>query len=119
MPRAVPEWRGLTDDQPLPPRVRVRLFEKFAGRCAICTRKLRPGHWECDHIKALINGGENRESNYQPVCDVPCHKAKTASDVAEKSVNKRVHSKHVGVKKKRRTIAGRRFSGEAIPSRWK
>jgi 5-methylcytosine-specific restriction endonuclease McrA len=43
--------------------------------------KLRP---EYDHVSALINGGQHRESNIQLLCSA-CHKVKTKADVAEKS----------------------------------
>ena len=38
--RTVPEWIGKTPDTPAPPRVRLRIFETFGGRCAICGRKI-------------------------------------------------------------------------------
>ena len=56
-------------------------------------------NWEVDHIVAIINGGENRETNLQALCS-SCHAAKTAGDVAEKASVSRVKAKHVGVKKK-------------------
>lgn len=98
MTRTVPEWRGATDDAPIPPRVRLRVFQKFDGNCASCTRTLFPGHWACDHIIALANGGKHAESNLQPLCDVPCHAAKTGADVAEKSRVYRKAAKHAGIK---------------------
>ena len=33
MPRSVPEWVGRTDDTPVPPRVRLRVLERFGRRC--------------------------------------------------------------------------------------
>jgi 5-methylcytosine-specific restriction endonuclease McrA len=85
MSRSVPEWRGKTDDTAIPPRVKVRLFERSSGRCADCNRAvlggLRPRY---DHRIALVNGGENRESNIQLLCH-ECHNAKSKDDVAEKS----------------------------------
>ena len=85
MPRTVAEWIGKTDDAPFPPRVRLRILERFDRRCAGCGKPIRPGErWTCDHIIALINGGENRESNGQPLCR-NCTKPKDAADVAVKS----------------------------------
>ena len=97
--REVPEWVGLHDDQAIPPRVKIRVFEKAGGVCAECTLqiigKLRPAY---DHIQALINGGRHTESNLQLLC-VPCHAIKTKADVAEKSVTARVRAKHLGIRK--------------------
>jgi hypothetical protein len=31
MPRSRPEWRGKTDDDPVPPRVRLRIFERMTA----------------------------------------------------------------------------------------
>ena len=115
--RALPEWIGKTPDEPVPPRVRVRVFQKFSGVCPVCTRSLRAGQWQLDHTIALTNGGENRESNLRPVCTSPCHSQKTAADVAEKSRVAQRAASHIGVKRKRRTIPGRHFDGTPIPSR--
>ncbi|MEP9376156.1 HNH endonuclease [Aquabacter sp. CN5-332] len=97
--RSVEEWIGATPDTQIPPRVRLRVFERAAGRCEVCTRKLAPGDaWQADHTIALVNGGENREANLRCVCGW-CHKTKTADDVAEKSRARRVRSKHIGIRK--------------------
>jgi 5-methylcytosine-specific restriction enzyme A len=101
MPRTVKEWIGATPDTPVPPRVRLRVFERAQGRCQLCTRKITAGvKWICDHIKALINGGENRESNLQCICDWCDKKEKTPADVAEKSKVARVKAKHLGIRKR-------------------
>lgn len=112
MGRKVKEWIGATDDTPIPPRVKLRVFIRFGRVCARCTLvirgKLRPAF---DHVKALVNGGENREGNLQLLC-VPCHKLKTKVDVAEKSIVYRVRSKHLGIRKKSsRPMPGSRDSG--------
>lgn len=100
--RSTEEWIGATPDSAIPPRVRLRVFERAAGRCQSCTRKISPGDsWQADHVQALINGGQNRESNLQCLCGW-CHKGKTAGDVAEKSRTARVKAKHAGVKPKSR-----------------
>lgn len=118
--RTVPEWVGRTPDTPPPPRVKLRIFTRYEGRCAKCGlrvgegQRLRP---EFDHITALINGGENVESNYQLLCHLD-HKAKTAADVAEKSRRNRRAIKRNGLQRKR-TIPGRKFDGTPIPARWR
>jgi 5-methylcytosine-specific restriction endonuclease McrA len=110
MPRLTEEWIGKNDNEPIPPRVKLRIFEKFDGTCCHCHRSIRgkllPRY---DHILALINGGENRESNGQLLCH-ECHDLKTKSDVREKSViyNKRI--KRMGFKRKK-LIPGSKGSG--------
>jgi|SRR5665811_1206124 len=107
MSRLTAEWTATNDDQAIPPRVKIRVFAKFYGKCAICTLlivgKLRPAF---DHRVAIINGGRNSESNLQLLC-VPCHKGKTKADVAEKSITARVRAKHLGIKKPSRFFGSR------------
>ena len=100
MSRSTAEWIGKTDDTAIPPRVRLRTYDKANGCCEVCGRKLGPkDKWQADHITALINGGANRESNLRCICDW-CHKPKTAEDVAIKAKTYAVRSKHVGIKKR-------------------
>lgn len=116
MARALPEWQGRTDDTPAPTRVRLRVFEAHGGKCAGCGRKFRAAEaWELDHTTALINGGENRETNLQPLCR-GCHAPKTAADVAQKAKDRRVRAKHIGAAPKKRKIPYRRFNGDPV---WK
>lgn len=114
MSRSVPEWIAVTPDTPVPDRVRVRVFEAKGGCCHACGRKIRAGDkWTCEHLVALINGGENREGNLGVTC-LWCLPGKNSADVAEKSrVYKRRRS-HLGIKK-RRTIRGwRKFDGSPV-----
>lgn len=107
--RSVAEWIGKRNE-PVPRRVRARVFEQHEGRCMKCTRKIVPGEgWICDHILALINGGENRESNLQPLCSW-CNKVKTGEDVAVKSKIARIKAAHLGVKAKGRPMPGSKAS---------
>lgn len=119
--RSVPEWIGKTDDTPVPPRVRIRVFEAKGGCCHSCGRKIRPGEsWTCEHIVALINGGQNRESNLGLTCDW-CLPLKNAQDVSEKSKVYRVKKRHRGLRKKSRFGCARsskwkkKISGEVVP----
>jgi 5-methylcytosine-specific restriction enzyme A len=110
MSRSVPEWIGKTDDAKIPDRVKLRVFDAYGGRCAGCDRKLYPGdRWEADHIKALINGGQHRENNLQPLCEF-CHPEKTRADVAEKAMIARKRKKHVGIRTAKRKLSGRGFA---------
>lgn len=102
--RTVDEWIGQSDDEAVPPRVRVRTFDRHHGKCHRCSRRIWPGErWTLEHLKALCNGGDNRESNLTVTCSW-CLPDKNAEDVAEKSSVYRIRAKHLGVelKKKRR-----------------
>ncbi len=115
--RSVPEWIGATPDTSAPPRVRLRVFEAHGGRCYLSGRKIMAGDkWQLDHIKALINDGENRETNLAPVL-IDAHKAKTAEDVEEKSTTARQRLKHLGQwPKSPFKIKGRGFERRRTPS---
>ena len=111
MSRSVEEWIGKSDDTPIPPRVKLRVFEAHNGVCHLSGRKIRAGEpWDCDHIKALINGGENRETNLAPALRDK-HREKTAEDVAEKAVIARQRSKHLGITGQKRKWPSRGFNG--------
>jgi 5-methylcytosine-specific restriction protein A len=114
MTRTVEEWIATHDDQAIPARVKIRVFDRSGGVCPQCTLpivgKLRPAY---DHIQALINGGQHREANLQLLC-VPCHAVKTKADVAEKSVTARIRAKHLGIKKPRTIRAWRKFDGTIV-----
>jgi 5-methylcytosine-specific restriction protein A len=115
--RSLPEWVGKTDDDQIPDRVRLRVFERYRGVCHLSGRKILPGEsWDCDHIVALANGGEHRERNLAPALKDK-HRGKTADDMAEKALVYRKRKKHLGIKSKKRSIAGRKFDGTPIPSR--
>lgn len=106
MARTVPEWIAKTPDTPVPDRVKLRVFERYNGICQRSNRKIRAGEpWQCDHKKAIINGGENRESNLVPVL-ADKHKEKTAEDVAEKAMVARKRKKHLGITKPKRPFPG-------------
>lgn len=112
MSRSVKEWIGKSDDSSVPPHVRLRVFTRFDGVCGICTTEIIGKTWTCDHRKALCNGGENRESNLWPIHTACDYKIKTPADVAERKVNDRVKSKHIGIRKRKgRPMPGSRDSG--------
>lgn len=111
MSRATEEWVGKTDDTPIPPRVKLRVFERHGGICHLSGRKIRAGEpWDCDHVKALINGGENREANLAPALRDK-HREKTALDVAEKAGIYRKRAKHLGIAPAKRKWPSRGFDG--------
>jgi len=100
--RDVPEWIGKDDNDAVPNRVRARVYQRFGGVCQCgCNRKIWPTEgWDIDHRVALINGGENREDNLQPVL-VDHHRSKSADDLAEKSKVYRMRQRHLGIKKRK------------------
>jgi hypothetical protein len=65
-------------------------------------------------VNALINGGENRESNMAPILRDKAHKEKSRQDVAEKSRVYRRKASHLGLTPGRKKIAGRGF--EKMPA---
>jgi len=97
--RAVEEWIAKHDDQAIPPRVKVRIFEKYNGHCYLSGVKIMPGDkWECEHKLALALGGQHRESNLAPALVAP-HKIKTKADRRMKAKNDRVRKRHLGIRK--------------------
>lgn len=114
MARATEEWIGKHDDAAIPPRVRLRVFERYHGACQGCLRKLYPGDkWDLDHIVALVNGGRHAEANLRPLCSW-CHKKKTKADVAAKSKTYRIRSRHAGLRKPRTITRWRKFNREIV-----
>ena len=116
----MPERIAKRDDEAIPPRVKLRVFDRCTGQCQVCTHairgKLLPAY---DHIVALINQGQHRETNLQLLC-VPCHALKTRQDVAEKSEIYSKRLKAAGIKpakKHRWGIPGmkKKITGEVVP----
>jgi 5-methylcytosine-specific restriction endonuclease McrA len=112
--RKVPEWIGKTDDAKIPDRVRARVFLTHKGICHISRRPIRAADdWDCDHVIALVNGGQHRESNLAPALKAP-HKSKTAADVRIKAKIARIRNRHLGIKKPRTITGWRRMNGTAV-----
>lgn len=108
--RSLPEWIGATPDTPVPPRVKARVFEAYEGRCYLSGRKIMPGDkWEVEHRIAIINGGENRESNLAPAL-AELHREKTDADLRLKSKIHRQRLKNLGLwPKSKRPLRSRGF----------
>lgn len=112
--RAVDEWVGASDDVIPPPRVRLRIFDKYQGRCYICTAKIIAGsYWQADHVVALCNGGRNAESNLGPACRNCCY-TKTAEDQAEKSDVADKRKRHVLPREKPKSKWKRKMNGQVV-----
>src|SRR6478736_99625 len=116
MSRTVDEWIGKSDDTRAPPRVRARIFDRD-NSCHLCGQPIQIGQkWDLDHVKALINGGENRETNLRP-SHRKCHVEKTAKDVAEKAKVAAVRKKHLGITAQKQAIRGAGFPKRSKPDR--
>lgn len=116
MTRTVAEWIGKTDDHRAPGSVRDRIMKRENNACHICGLRIDGKKWDLDHIKALINGGENRESNLKPA-HRKCHVEKTALDVAEKAKVAAIRKKHIGITRPKQTIKSAPFAKSEKPDR--
>lgn len=108
--RSVPTWQGSTPDAAIPARVRLRVFERCNGVCALTGRKIRPGdQWDLDHARPLSMGGAHSEDNLRVVWR-PAHREKTADEATDRAKADRIRAKHLGLKpKSKRPIQSRGF----------
>lgn len=106
--RSVPEWIGKDDDAKAPPRVANRVRLKYGMTCQICFAPI-VGCVEIDHRIALVNSGQNRESNLVPV-HPKCHKTKSRVDMAQKAATARTQKSHYGLKQSRNPMPGSKRS---------
>ena len=129
--RSLPEWIGTTPDSPIPPRVKLRCFERYGRQCQCgCGKSIASGDkWDLDHSTALANGGVlerlvevevrangngNRESNLQPMLREH-HRKKTRTDVAIKGYNYKRRLANAGIKRRKsRPMFGSKASGWKI-----
>jgi len=65
--------RGATVD----PVSRAVVFDRDAGRCHLCGKKVNPKHWHLDHIVPLSQGGEHSYRNVAVSCPF-CNMSKGA-----------------------------------------
>ncbi|WP_019170722.1 HNH endonuclease [Pseudaminobacter salicylatoxidans] len=109
MARPRPEWIAKHDGMNIPPRVRQRVYDRDGGVCHICKLPIKTGEtWQADHVTALINGGEHRETNLAPAHS-HCHVGKTAQDVKEKAKVAKVRGKHTGAIRPKQAIKSAPF----------
>ena len=103
MTRARPEWIATHPDQTIPKVVKMRIWEREQGRCYLSGRKIMPGDvYEWEHVIALANGGEHRESNIRLALK-EAHREKTSDDAKLTAKIRRQHLKHVGAWPKSKT----------------
>lgn len=113
--REVPEWVATHPDQAIPRAVKARVLHRYGGKCYLTGKKLAAGEIDYDHIKALANGGEHRESNLAPIWRKK-HVEKTADDRAEQAKTQRMHDKHFGLKPRNpwNTRLRKKMNGEVV-----
>lgn len=98
MVRALPDWIGKTDDTPVPPRVRLRVWDREEGKCHRCRRQIPADDaWIIEHRHAIILGGANSEPNLCLSCSW-CKPVKDAEDQAAKATTARKRQKHLGIR---------------------
>ena len=106
--------------KPLTRVQRIKLFDGHGGKCCLCDIVIqaeRGEKWIVEHIKPLWLGGADDQSNMAPAHE-RCAIAKTVSEAPVKAKSDRVRARHLGIKKRKRTIPGKRFNGDPLPSRW-
>lgn len=96
----------MTERKPISHKLRVLLFQKQGGKCAMCKCAL-VGLMEFDHIQALCHGGDNAPDNWRILCTL-CHKLKTKLD---KQAKAKVQRLKFGRPRKSQPMAGTRASG--------
>lgn len=108
--RSVEAWVGKTPDSAIPPRVRLRVFQRQGGICALSGHKIMPGdQWDVDHIKPLSMGGLHAEPNLQAVWR-PAHREKTSAEAGDRAKADRIRAKHNGAwPKPKRALKSRGF----------
>jgi 5-methylcytosine-specific restriction protein A len=116
MARSIDEWIEENHDKPIPDRVKDRVIRSANNLCGYCGLSVRIGGGEVDHIIALVNGGEHRESNLRYV-HKHCHQIKTVEDVKEKARDYRKRKKLYGFGRPRRSFP-KIPTPKPIPGRW-
>jgi 5-methylcytosine-specific restriction enzyme A len=92
--------------------------EKGIPHCEGCGIELTAGNIAYDHDTPDGLGGEPTLENCKVLCVKICHKAKTfKQDNPRMQKADRQRKKSFKVKGPKRTIPGRRFNGDPIPSR--
>lgn len=54
--------------KPLPKALRVRVYKKYAGRCAYCGKQIKYEDMQVDHRQPVYLGGDNSFTNLLPAC---------------------------------------------------
>lgn len=117
MTRSTGEWIAKHDDQAIPPRVKLRIFERDNGACHICKQPIKTGEtWDADHVIALANGGRHAEANLAPA-HKHCHVGKSVIDVKVKAKIARVKKRALGITQSKGKIQSPGFAKSDKPKR--
>ena len=114
---------GTTARQKLTPHQRLKVWEKAAGVCVLCDRKIDGAReqWVVEHIRALELGGADELSNMAPAHEV-CALAKTREDHRRTAKAKRQKIQYIGAHVPKRPLPfgkssawKKTISGQIIP----
>jgi len=87
------EWVGKTETSKIPPDVKLRIVRTWQSRCHITGLQITTERPDFDHVIALEDSGENRESNIRPALPAG-HRVKTAvENVARDKADRRAKKK--------------------------
>ena len=65
-------------------KIRTRIMRRDCGLCQLCLRNGRVTQAkQVDHVRALLNGGNDDDENLQAICH-SCHTEKTRADLGRK-----------------------------------
>lgn len=104
--------------QEFPKSVKLAAWNAAGGHCQNCTAKLFAGNIEYHHDRECTFAGSAELGNCVVLCRA-CHSIITRSRAPVIAKSNRVRNRHLGIKRAKRTIPGRRFNGEPIPARWR
>ena len=113
--RDVKEWIGKNANSVPPPTVLQRIYDRAHGICHITGLPIGKKAWDADHVKALEDGGENREANLAPALRT-AHRKKTAEENVRRKEADRKRRSDIGAKAPPpRPLQGRGFPETAKP----
>ena len=107
MSRTTEEWIAKHDDQAIPERVKLRIWEREKGRCHLTGKQIRPGDkYDFEHVIALADGGQHRETNLRLALR-GIHRKKTAQEATARAKVRSKAKKYAGIKKPSRMPGSR------------
>lgn len=90
------EWIGKTPTSRIPPDVKLRIVKTWKETCHCTGLKITTQTPDFDHLIALEDGGENRESNLRPALPTG-HRVKTAIENSNRDRADRMAKKKLGL----------------------
>lgn len=98
---------------------RTRIYDAANGECCICGLYIHAARGDklvIEHVKPLWLGGADDETNMRPAHQ-RCAIKKTVAEAPIKAKTDRMRASSLGLKKRGRTIPGRKFDGTPVPAR--